>query len=53
MKFGLGLAQINQGGLQLCSSQSGVAGNECGRIIVSGEQQFTVQGRGGHQTVLP
>jgi len=50
MKFWLGMAQINQGGLQLCCTQLALAGNECRGIIVSGEQQFTVEGRGGHQT---
>ncbi|VVO82087.1 hypothetical protein PS880_01856 [Pseudomonas fluorescens] len=50
MKFWLGMAQINQGGLQLCCTQLALTGNECRCIIVSGEQQFTVEGRGGHQT---
>jgi len=50
MKFWPGMAQVNQGRFQLCSAQLAVTGDEGRGIIVRGEQQFTVEGRGGHQT---
>lgn len=50
MKFCLGSAQIPQGRLQSCASQLAVTGNECRGVIMGSEQQFMVEGGGGHQT---
>lgn len=48
VKFWLGPAQVIQGRFQLCTSQLPVAGNEGRGVIVSGDDQFMVEGRGGH-----
>lgn len=48
MKFWLGPAQVNQGGFKLCASQLPVTGDERRGVIPCSQQQFTVEGRGGH-----
>ncbi|MCY1242313.1 hypothetical protein D9M72_552650 [compost metagenome] len=49
MKFCLGLAQIPKGRLQSCASHQTVTGNECRGVIMGSEQQFMVEGGGGHE----
>ncbi|MNE31691.1 hypothetical protein D3C80_1252700 [compost metagenome] len=47
-KFGVGLAQPAQGGLQSDTVYLAVAGDKRGGIILGIEQQFAIEGRRGH-----
>lgn len=53
MKFWSGFAQVMQGGFELRASQFTVTGNKRRRVIVSGEQQFTVEWRRRHHSGSP